>query len=164
PPAPRPPRAAGGRTRRPAPCRRGDNVRASRKTAATLAPGKRKMTLRDTESRAEPGRPVSRLTTVKPSRNFPRLRPQTASRSRMQAAPIARNAIDAEDQYNAKIEATSRPSIVAAYSRRRDSAFAYGDARLNESFANVGYTSAKETPSPANPTTVCIFMCSMRLS
>ena len=30
----------------------------------------------------------------------------------------------AENQYNAKIEATSRPSIVAAYSRRRDSAFA----------------------------------------
>jgi hypothetical protein len=42
----------------------------------------------------------------------------------MQTAPIARNAIDAEDQYKAKIEATSRLSIVAAYSRRRDSALA----------------------------------------
>src|SRR5262245_55237307 len=111
------------RSPRRRPCGSRANVRVSRKTAAMLAPGRTNRTLRVTESRADAGWPVSRLTTVRPSKNFPRLRPRTVSRKRTYAVPLATKAIDDDDQDSAKIEATSRPSIVAAYSLRGGSTF-----------------------------------------
>src|SRR5215468_7443875 len=121
-------------------------VRPSRKMATTFAPGRRKRRLRRIEPAKLDGRPVSRLITTSPSRNFPMLWPLTESRNSTYAAPAAAASTELSVQYRKPSEMTINPSIIAADRRREMSAFAYGDARPLESFDTIGkYAMANAT-------------------
>ena len=112
------------------------------------------MMLRLIEPNQEMGRPVSRLMTTKPTRNFPTLRPLHESRSNAYAA--ASSAQDSVPVVHDSVinEAVKSPSIAPAYNRRRASAFAYGDTKPRDSFVSTDEYIAANIP--ARPTSATI--------